>query len=1401
MGLALCVLISSRVEPAPPGGFRRELVVAGVDFPMTLAFLPDGRLLVGLKRGEIRELRPGSFRLGADPYLAIDGVSIDNARGLTDITLDPDFETNGYIYVYYSHEGRQRNRISRFTQSGSVADPDSEFIVWEARDPWISNGHYGGGLDIGPDGRLYLSTGDEKSASRAQDLRRTSGKIIRVNRDGTIPPDNPFIDGPSGNDDSIWARGFRNAFRARFDAVSGRLFVGAVGGDFQPTAQEAVVIGSRGANYGWPDCEGFCSDPAFQDPLFTYPHAGSGASIIGGAVYRGGSFPSRYFGAYFYGDYTRGWLRYLTFEADGEVEGSFEFDAEAGPLVFIDEGPDGALYTIRFDSNETHASTHTGDVERYRFESGNRSPTILRADADRTSGPGPSLSVSFSGEARDPEGAPLTFRWHLGDGTITEGEAVAHTFAGRGAYRVFLEVSDGIQSTVSDSITIEVGEPPAVSIEEPIDGATFRAGDVISFRGSASDADGTLTAENYTWNIVFHHNEHTHPGDGPFPGVTSGSFEIPTSEHSFHDDTSFEIVLIVVDGDGLRRRESVSVFPEKVDLRVATDPLGLTVRLDGIPRATPFVFDTVVGFEHVVEVPTEQCASGESYRFVGWDDGGSSVRTVTLGEEAVDLVARFEPDGTGDCIARVTDGAVAFYTFGEGGGEVLRDESGADEPLDLAITESGSVAWTSNGGLLLHQPTVLRSDGPASRLRAELASSNTLSFEAWVRPEDTTRFGPARIVALSVDPVEEGGNAILGQTRSAFEMRLRTNRTNRFGTPSLATETGSLSRDLTHVVFTRGADGRTGLWIDGALSASGVLGGDFSTWDRRAVFALGNEPNGGRPWLGEMRLVAVYRRALSQSEIAQNFAAGPDVVLVAPRIQRGPAAQVVPEGSAFSISVETSGSGPFHYEWFRDGLFLERTRESVWTVGSANGGVAGAYTVQVSNRRGVALSEAATIEIDPVPRIVTSPVDTAVCEGASLTLSVSVYGRGPFEFRWLRDGEEVERQVVSSRTATLSRVTTSLDDEGVYAARVTNEFGSAESAEATVLVAPLPRVVTQPADVFVCPGSAVELEVVATGAPPLEYQWRKDGVALDSERAAALALDAVTPEAAGSYELLVTNSCGAIVSTAANVTVGEPPRVVESPGGASDCPGTPVSLRVAAEGTAPFEYRWRRDGEDIAGATDSALEIEVPALEDGAAAYDVVVRNVCGEVVSDTAMVAPRVARPTVVCPPAVSVECESLDGVRVEFAPEARDDCENEVELETDPPSGSLFPPGETIVRVVATGPGGVTECSFAVEVSCVGGDQIPGDCDQNGSLNITDAICVLGHLFLGQPTSLPCGDGSVDHLANRTMVDWQSDGRVDLTDGVAILLALFSGGPPHELGRECVPILDCPANVVGCP
>jgi|GEM_PF-426534 len=229
--------------------------------------------------------------------------------------------------------------------------------------------------------------------------------------------------------------------------------------------------------------------------------------------------------------------------------------------------------------------------------------------------------------------------------------------------------------------------------------------------------------------------------------------------------------------------------------------------------------------------------------------------------------------------SRVTTGLIALYPFTESGGSVVHDYSGYQTPLDLTIADPNNVSWVGNT-LSINSGTIIKSSGPAAKINTACGQTNEITVEAWVASANLTQGGPTRIATHSVNTGLR--NWTLGQEGDDYISRVRTTATTGQGTPDLNGNNNAVATTLQHVVFTRDAVGAWTLYVDGAVAETGTRGGDFSNWDSGYEFALANELTNDRDWLGDMHLVAVYNVALSQGDIQQNFAVGPECGIGSP---------------------------------------------------------------------------------------------------------------------------------------------------------------------------------------------------------------------------------------------------------------------------------------------------------------------------------------------------------------------------------------------------------------------------------------------------------------------------------------------------------------------------------------
>jgi hypothetical protein len=219
-------------------------------------------------------------------------------------------------------------------------------------------------------------------------------------------------------------------------------------------------------------------------------------------------------------------------------------------------------------------------------------------------------------------------------------------------------------------------------------------------------------------------------------------------------------------------------------------------------------------------------------------------------------------------------GLVAYYPFTTGTGTTVDDLAPLGPPLPLTLT--GQVAWHSSTNGVVLAGGVLHTSGPATKLLTALQATNQSTVELWLVPATAVQEGPARFVA--VRGTTGPHVAMLGQRSQEVESWLQhtgKNKGSAKNTPWLTTTTQVMTPQLLHVVHTY--DGRVErLYINGVEQATLAISGTFATWNPAAVLYVGNEPTLDRPWKGVLRLLAIYDRALSPTDIQQNFAAGPD---------------------------------------------------------------------------------------------------------------------------------------------------------------------------------------------------------------------------------------------------------------------------------------------------------------------------------------------------------------------------------------------------------------------------------------------------------------------------------------------------------------------------------------------
>ncbi len=322
------------VEEPLPAGYRVETVASGLDNPVDMAFLPDGRILVTEQYSGLIRIIDQGLVLG-EPFAEIENVVQDQLeQGLLGIAIDPDFEQNRWVYVFYVEAAADapdfpsRSVLLRLTESEGIASDPQEL----AELPFGAAGqHNGGGVRFGPDGKLYVTLGDTNRADLASDPSETVGKILRLEPNGEPAAGNPFLDTPNA-DPRVYATGFRNVFGIAFHPS---LPDGLLALDNAEFEGDEIDIVRPGLHYGWPDGDG-------QPPIWSYLNNVGPA----GAVVYTGSELAAFEGDLFFCQFHFGGVLHRVQLSAGLDRVLSDSIAARGCTSSVAQGSDGLLYFL-----------------------------------------------------------------------------------------------------------------------------------------------------------------------------------------------------------------------------------------------------------------------------------------------------------------------------------------------------------------------------------------------------------------------------------------------------------------------------------------------------------------------------------------------------------------------------------------------------------------------------------------------------------------------------------------------------------------------------------------------------------------------------------------------------------------------------------------------------------------------------------------------------------------------------------------------------------------------------------------------------------------------------------------------------------------------------------------------
>jgi hypothetical protein len=317
-------------------------------------------------------------------------------------------------------------------------------------------------------------------------------------------------------------------------------------------------------------------------------------------------------------------------------------------------------------------------------------------------------------------------------------------------------------------------------------------------------------------------------------------------------------------------------------------------------------------------------------------------------------------------------------------------------------------------------------------------------------------------------------------------------------------------------------------------------------------------------------------------------------------------------GGVVEVQADVTGSAPLRFQWRKEGRALAGQTASQLRLSGASTTDAGSYDVVVSNPVGTIRSAPFRVTIATPPQIVRDPASLVVIPGESPSLFVSASGAGPLSYQWFKDGEPLDGENASE----LRLPPVSMESDGRYSVSVSNAAGSVFSQTAKVTVLSPVVITTQPTDARVLLKARASLSVeVSDASLPVSYQWRKGGIPISAATSKTFTIASAQNSDSGEYDVVITNDAGSVTSAQALIIIDSAMSARPLPEKLAVNQGSGTSISVTPIGAGPFTYQWRKNGQNVVGATEDVLVFEFASVTDSGS-YDVVISNPSSSVTS-----------------------------------------------------------------------------------------------------------------------------------------------------------------------------------------